>query len=220
MELLLSNPGRRKRRRKSKTTTKRRKAKRRIVRRRRRRVSTRKVPTMARKRTTRRRSRRRTTTRRRRSSAPARRGFIDTNLLTAGAAVGAGLIVAPMVANYLPASFRSNQYGVPLAKIAGGLVAAVAAKRFNKTLGYSFAAGMIGSGVLDIVGPMLSRGGAAPSSLRGYEGAIVSSDLGSYELAPGVEVEGYLTDQGEVVDPDTGGVVGMLDLDEDVQGYE
>jgi hypothetical protein len=165
---------------------------------------------MATKRKTRRRSRRRTYTKRRTTfRGHGRPGFVDMNLLTAGAAVAGGLIVGPMITAKLPASLTSNRYASPLIKAGIGLAVAKFGSKYNKALALSFAAGLIGSGVLEVVGPMIS--GAAPR-LNGYEGDIVSSELGSYVI-DGNTVDGYLTNQGEVVDPDTGGVVGHLQLD-------
>lgn len=237
MQLLLSNPPRRKRGKKTKTK---RRTVRRASRRRRRanRAKAQRSAVMARKNSSRpsRRTYRRSGRRRGGGVRRGGAGFIDTTLLTAGAAVAGGFFGAQLLTGFLPASFASNQFAAPLAKVGAGLATAALGRKWSPTLAYSLAAGMIGSGVLDIVGPYLNRGGTAagarPAGVAGYVegyatdipgglesdapqyiGEIVGYELGAYQLPDGSTVDGYLTDQGEVVTPG-GSVVGMLDLDD------
>lgn len=164
---------------------------------------------MARKATRRRRRSYRRSTRRRGPLAGGRRGFIDKGLLLTGAGVAGGLIAAPYISRYLPPTWSSNPFLGPAVKAGAGLAVAAFGKKFNGPLSSAIAAGLIGSAVLDLA--VAFRGTAGPTSVRGYEGSIVGYELGDYQLEDGSLVSGYLTDQGEVVDPD-GSVVGEIDL--------
>lgn len=227
MQLLLSNPpkSRRRKRRKSKAKSNRPQARRKVRRRRRRATpaSAGKGATMARKRKSPSRRTRRGGNRSR--GRVARGGFLNTELLTAGAAVSAGFLGASFLPTIVPESMKSNRFVVPVLKIGAGLLtAAFLGKRFSPTLTYSAAAGMVASGALDIVGPYLNR---QPAGVSGYEsignyavdmpggyepvGEYVSADLGAYALPDGTTIEGYMTDKGEVVAP-SGYVAGYVDL--------